>query len=154
MAAIDGCGEVFAAPPDRGARCRHRGRGDHSSPVKRSLLAVVGVAVVLLLGGLVCGLRPISAPITLVSPELREVSVTCGIGYLPGVPSGPGTEGPGDTVRLASDPSVALPRAAYAEHCAEATGVWPYAAWGLTGLGVVGLSVLFAGRGSRVGSTS
>ncbi len=108
-------------------------------------LAVIATAAVLLVVGMFFGLHPISTVVTQVNPELRDLTVPCGIGYLPGVP------GTTDPVRLRDNRDVLLPRAAYAEHCALATSWQPYVAWSLTGVGLLGLAMLFVGRRDRVG---
>ncbi len=105
-------------------------------------IAVTALSIVALAFGLYLGLRPVTAPLTQVSPVVRELTVTCGIGFLPTVPPA----GAGDLVTLPSEPGVALPRATYAEHCAGATSWRPYVAWGLTGLGIAGLAVILAAR--------
>ena len=107
-------------------------------------MAVAFGAAVLIAGALL-GLRPISTDVTVVSPELATLTVPCGINYLPGVP---GTD---DPVPVKADPSVLLPRAAYEQHCDLATSWQPYAAWALTGVGLLGLALLFVGRRNRVG---
>ncbi len=108
-------------------------------------LIVVAVAAVALLAGMFIGLRPLSASLTQISPDVRVLTVPCGIGYLPGVPD------PADPVPLKSDPGVFLPHKTYAEHCSLVTGWQPWVAWILTAIGLGGMAVLFAGRRDRPG---
>lgn len=106
---------------------------------------VVAVGAAILIVGAVIGLRPINTAITVVSPEIMDVTVSCGIGYLPGIPIAE------DPVPVKSAPGVLLPRAAYADHCDLVTSWQPFVAWGLTGVGLLGLALLFVGRRDRVG---
>jgi len=114
--------------------------------VKSSVqLVVVALGAVVLVAGAFFGLRPISTEVTQVSPEIRTLQLSCGIGYLPGVPSN------GDPVQIPSEPGTLLPRATYADRCGMATSYQPYLAWGLTVLGLLGLALLYFGRRNRVG---
>lgn len=108
-------------------------------------LALVVVGGLVLAAGVVVGLRPISADITLVNPRIVELAVPCGIGYIPGLP------GAQDPVPLRDEPGVAVPRAAYDQHCDMAVSWQPFAAWALTTVGLLGLALLFATRRNRVG---
>jgi hypothetical protein len=120
--------------------------GNDSAGVKSSVrLIVVAVAAVALMAGMFIGLRPLSASLTQISPDVRVLTVSCGIGYLPGVPD------PADPVPLKSDPGVFLPHKTYAEHCALVTSWQPWVAWLLTAIGLGGMAVLFAGRKDRPG---
>jgi hypothetical protein len=71
--------------------------------------------------------------------------VSCGIGYLAGVPD------PADPVPLKNYPGVSLPHKVYAEHCAQVTSYQPWLAWILTALGLGGMALLFTGRSQRPG---
>jgi hypothetical protein len=114
--------------------------------VKSSVqLVVVALGAVVLVIGAFFGLRPITAEVTQVSPEIRTLQLSCGIGYLPGVPA------TGDPVELPGEPGTFLPRANYAEHCDLAISYQPYLAWALTVLGLLGLALLYFGRRNRVG---
>jgi len=102
-------------------------------------MGAVMLSVVLLVAGLLFGLRPISAQLTQISPVVKQLTVPCGVGFLPGAPAASG-----DMIALDAEPGVVLPKRILAEHCDQAAGWWPYAAWALTGLGIAGLAVLFA----------
>ena len=120
--------------------------GNDSARVKSSVrLIIVAVAAVALMAGMFVGLRPLSASLTQISPEVRVLTVPCGIGYLPGVPD------PADPVPLKSDPGVSLPHKVYAEHCSLVTSYQPWLAWILTAIGLGGMAMLFAGRRDRPG---
>jgi hypothetical protein len=108
-------------------------------------IVVVAVAGLILVAGMFLGARPITTTLTVLSPEVREVTAPCGIGFLPGVPD----RGAGDAAAL---PTGALvPRRTYAEFCDIAAGWSPYLSWGLTAIGIVGLALIVAGRRHRVG---
>jgi hypothetical protein len=105
----------------------------------------IAVSALLLVAGVVIGLLPITATMTQVKPELRLLSVSCGNGFLLTTPS----VQRGDLVALPGEEDVFLPRDSYAAHCSDAAGWRRYAAWGLTGIGVLGLALaLSAGTGS------
>ena len=108
-------------------------------------LIIVAVAAVALVAGMFVGLRPLTASLTQISPEVRVLTVPCGIGYLPGVPD------PADPVPLKSDPGISLPHKVYAEHCSLVTSYQPWLAWILTAFGLGGMAMLFAGRRDRPG---
>lgn len=108
--------------------------------------ALVGLWALVLIAGAFVGLRPIAADITVVNPRVIELAAPCGIGYIPGIP------GRQDPVPLRAAPGVAVPRAAYDQHCDLAISWQPFAAWGLTTVGLLGLALLFAGRRNRVGA--
>ncbi len=106
---------------------------------------VVAVAGLILVVGMFVGVRPISTTLTVLSPEVRELTAPCGIGFLPGVPG----RAAADTAQLPTGELV--PRRTYAEFCDIAAGWSPYLSWGLTAIGIVGLALVFAGRRRRVG---
>lgn len=106
--------------------------------------ALVALGALVLIAGTFVGLRPITADITVVSPQIIEVAAPCGIGYIPGIP------GSQDPVPLRGAPGVAVARGAYDQHCDLAVSWQPFVAWGLTTLGLLGLALLFAGRRNRV----
>lgn len=150
--AFDTPAKDFPASPHRVVRTSSPGPATIVLGVKSSVqlvqlvrIVTVAVAGLLLTAGMVLGIRPISTTLTLVSPEVRELTVPCGIGFLPGVP----LAGTGETVQLATGQLVA--RRTYAEYCELAAGWSPYLPWGLTGVGIAGLALLFAGRRDRVG---
>jgi hypothetical protein len=112
--------------------------------VKASVrFALVALGALVLIAGTFVGLRPITADITVVNPRIIEVAAPCGIGYIPGIP------GAADPVPLRTEPGVAVPRAAYDQHCDLAISWQPFAAWGLTTVGLLGLALLFASRRTR-----
>lgn len=124
--------------------------------MKLSRVAVIAVSVLALLAGGWLGLLPIKATMTQISPVLRQMSVSCGNGYLgSSLPVHPG-----GLVEIPGEHAVYLPKAAYDTHCGEAVGPRRYAAWGLTALGVLGLAMTFAAArtpassGSSAGSSS
>ena len=101
------------------------------------MIALAGVAVV---AGMFVGVQPLTASLTQITPDVRVLTVPCGIGYLPGVHDS------ADPVPLKNDPGVALPHKVYADHCAEVTTWHPWVAWILTALGLGGLALIFVQR--------
>jgi hypothetical protein len=119
--------------------------------MKLSLGVVTMVAAALVLAaGVVLGLLPVQASITQLQPELRLLSVSCGNGYLQTTP--PVLRG--NLVELPDERGVYLPKDSYAQQCANAVGWRKYGAWGLTGLGVLGLASTLAGAGSPRSSSA
>jgi hypothetical protein len=137
MRKIENATRPFTLSGGRGTD--HAGCGD-SSDMRFSRIAVIGVSALALLAGVLLGLFPIQASIIQISPVVRELSVSCGNGYLATTPP----VHPGDLVELPGEPGVYLPRASYQTHCGEAVGWRRYGAWGLTALGALGLAVTFA----------
>lgn len=110
-----------------------------SGGVKSSVrLAVIALAGVVLIAGMFFGLQPIKASLTQITPDVRVLTVPCGVGYLPGVPDS------SDPVLLKDHPGVALPQQVYADHCSEVSGWHPWVAWILTALGLGGIALIFA----------
>lgn len=108
--------------------------------MKLSRVAVIAVSALALVAGVWLGLLPIKASMTMISPDLRLLTVSCGNGYL-----GAGLSvHPGDLVEIPGEHAVYLPKASYDAYCRDAVGWRRYGAWGLTGLGVLGLAMTLA----------
>ena len=103
-------------------------------------------AVFGLTGGMLLGLSQIHAQVTTVGPPPAQVQASCGIYFVPGVPA----LSDADPVPLPTDRKVLVPRAVYAEQCDRVTSWQPYVSWGVTGLGLLGLVVIFVARRQRL----
>jgi hypothetical protein len=108
---------------------------------------VIATSALMLGAGVVLGFLPVTATLTQITPHPRLVTVSCGNGYLRAIPPAQ----PGDLVALPGETGVYLPRGTYAAHCGQAAGWKPYAAWGLTALGALGLAIAFSAAGAPSG---
>ena len=111
---------------------------------------IIAVSAVVLVVGVVLGLLPVKASLTQVRPQLRLLTVSCGNGYLQVTPPVQA----GDLVALPDERGVFLPKQSFTAHCSEAVGWRRLAAWGLTGLGVLGLAVAFASASGSSGASA
>lgn len=120
---------------------------DHSGRVRNPLIqfAVVVLGALVLISAVFLGMTPIRAQVTTVTPPGGQVQASCGFHYLPAVPALPDM----DPVPLPTDRKVLVGRAEYTARCDEATTWQPYAAWGLTVLGLLGFVVLVIARRQR-----
>ncbi|HEY9414578.1 MAG TPA: thioredoxin domain-containing protein [Pseudonocardia sp.] len=105
------------------------------------ILAAIGIT-----GGVFLGLSQIVTQVTTVGPSASHVQASCGLYYMPAIPSLSNA----DPVPLLTNPKILLPRAEYTEQCDRATSWQPYVAWALTGVGLVGLVVIFVARRQRL----
>lgn len=105
------------------------------------ILAAIGLTA-----GVFVGLSQIYTQVTTVVPPNTQVRASCGIYYAPGVPALRNT----DPVPLPTNSKVLVPRAPYTEKCARATSWQPYVAWAITGLGLLGFTVIWVVRRHRL----
>jgi hypothetical protein len=108
--------------------------------------AAVLLAALGLTGGVFLGLSQIHAQVTTVGPPTVQVQASCGINYAPGIPALSNA----DPVPLPTDPKILVPRGPYTEQCDRVTSWQPYVSWAITGVGLLGFTVLFFARRQRL----